>query len=71
MPGGVGPADGQRRVVVVVGEGCGGRRHRVLGAPDARHGCTADAPQERPDMPDVLAALLDVAENGGAHLEFT
>jgi len=33
--------------------------------------CTADAPQERPDMPDVLAALLDVAENGGAHLEFT
>ncbi|XP_062187984.1 probable LRR receptor-like serine/threonine-protein kinase At1g74360 [Phragmites australis] len=41
--------------------------------------CTADAPQERPDMPDVLAALLDVAENGsaicgyrdGAQLEFT
>ncbi|KAL6657657.1 hypothetical protein ACP70R_005437 [Stipagrostis hirtigluma subsp. patula] len=27
--------------------------------------CTADAPQERPDMPEVLAALLDVAENGG------
>ena len=33
--------------------------------------CTADAPQERPDMPDVLAALLDVAENSGAHLQFT
>ncbi|XP_066395193.1 probable LRR receptor-like serine/threonine-protein kinase At1g74360 [Miscanthus floridulus] len=33
--------------------------------------CTADAPKERPDMPDVLAALLDVAENGGVHLEFT
>jgi hypothetical protein len=24
--------------------------------------CTADAPQERPDMTDVLAALLDAAE---------
>lgn len=35
--------------------------------------CTADAPHERPDMTDVLAALLDVAENagGGAHLELT
>lgn len=29
--------------------------------------CTADAPQERPDMPDVLAALLDLA----AHRELT
>jgi serine/threonine protein kinase len=33
--------------------------------------CTADAPQERPDMPDVLAALLDVAASGCAQLEFT
>ncbi|KAJ1291733.1 hypothetical protein BS78_02G338700 [Paspalum vaginatum] len=34
--------------------------------------CTADAPHERPDMTDVLAALLDVAEkNGGARLEST
>ncbi|KAF0907152.1 hypothetical protein E2562_015675 [Oryza meyeriana var. granulata] len=28
--------------------------------------CTADSPQERPDMPDVLAALLDIADTGGA-----
>ncbi|XP_040382388.1 probable LRR receptor-like serine/threonine-protein kinase At1g74360 [Oryza brachyantha] len=29
--------------------------------------CTADTPQERPDMPDVLAALLDIADaDGGA-----
>ncbi|EEC82389.1 hypothetical protein OsI_26735 [Oryza sativa Indica Group] len=27
--------------------------------------CTADSPQERPDMPDVLAALLDIAGSGG------
>ncbi|KAK3127600.1 hypothetical protein QOZ80_7AG0575560 [Eleusine coracana subsp. coracana] len=38
--------------------------------------CTADAPQERPDMTEVLAALLDVAERcryqqDGARLEFT
>jgi hypothetical protein len=33
--------------------------------------CTADAPQERPDMTDVLAALLDVGEHGGTRLEFT
>ncbi|TVU38106.1 hypothetical protein EJB05_11460 [Eragrostis curvula] len=37
--------------------------------------CTADAPQERPDMPDVLAALLDIAAScryrNGAQLEFT
>uniref|UniRef100_A0A0A9BXN4 Uncharacterized protein n=1 Tax=Arundo donax TaxID=35708 RepID=A0A0A9BXN4_ARUDO len=32
--------------------------------------CTSDAPQERPDMPDVLAALLDVAENGGASCRY-
>ncbi|XP_062189540.1 probable LRR receptor-like serine/threonine-protein kinase At1g74360 [Phragmites australis] len=32
--------------------------------------CTADAPQERPDMPDVLAALLGVAENGGASCRY-
>ncbi|KAG8079879.1 hypothetical protein GUJ93_ZPchr0007g6297 [Zizania palustris] len=28
--------------------------------------CTADAPQERPDMPDVLASLLDISQSGGA-----
>ncbi|PUZ72791.1 hypothetical protein GQ55_2G423500 [Panicum hallii var. hallii] len=33
--------------------------------------CTADAPQERPDMPDVLAALVDVAGAAGVRLEFT
>nr|CAB3454849.1 unnamed protein product [Digitaria exilis] len=33
--------------------------------------CTADAPHERPDMPDVLAALVEVAETGGVGLEFT
>uniref|UniRef100_A0A0D9X137 non-specific serine/threonine protein kinase n=1 Tax=Leersia perrieri TaxID=77586 RepID=A0A0D9X137_9ORYZ len=27
--------------------------------------CTADAPHERPDMPAVLAALLDIAGDGG------
>jgi RIO-like serine/threonine protein kinase len=27
--------------------------------------CTADAPQERPDMPEVLAALLDIAAADG------
>lgn len=32
--------------------------------------CTADAPQERPDMPDVLAALLDIAENGDASCRY-
>jgi len=33
--------------------------------------CTADAPQERPDMPDVLAALVDVADSASVLLEFT
>jgi len=33
--------------------------------------CTADAPQERPDMPDVLAALVDAADSAGVRLEFT
>ncbi|CAN6212219.1 unnamed protein product [Urochloa humidicola] len=33
--------------------------------------CTADAPQERPDMPEVLAALVDVAVASGVRLEFT
>jgi serine/threonine protein kinase len=33
--------------------------------------CTADAPHERPDMTEVLAALVDVAKAAGVRLEFT
>ncbi|CAL5071928.1 unnamed protein product [Urochloa decumbens] len=33
--------------------------------------CTADAPLERPDMPEVLAALVDIAVAAGVRLEFT
>ncbi|RCV13833.1 hypothetical protein SETIT_2G377800v2 [Setaria italica] len=33
--------------------------------------CTADAPPERPDMLEVLAALVDVAKAAGVRLEFT
>jgi serine/threonine protein kinase len=31
--------------------------------------CTADAPHERPDMPEVLAALLDIAAANGTTTE--
>ncbi|CAN6219477.1 unnamed protein product [Urochloa humidicola] len=33
--------------------------------------CTADAPHERPDMPEVLAKLVDIAVASGLRLEFT